>query len=57
MYAALLSVHYSEFLLWPYDKRMQEIITNLPPSPEKGINYCKHKVSAIPINQCNPFKR
>lgn len=56
MHAALLSVRYSELLLWPYDKRMQEIITNLPPSPEQGINYREQKVRAIPINQCNPFR-
>lgn len=55
--ALLLSAHYAEFLLWPYDERTQEIRTNFPPDPEKRINYCEHKVSTTPINQCDPFKQ
>lgn len=37
MYAAFLSARYSELLLWPYDKRMQEIIANLPPARKREL--------------------
>lgn len=38
MHALLLSARYAEFLLWPYDKRMQEIITNFPPARKRELN-------------------
>lgn len=37
MYAVFLSARYSELLLWPYDKRMQEIIANLPPARKREL--------------------